>query len=270
MSCAANLAGLVLLLAGAGDARPAEEHPLMPILRYASARYEQLNREVKDYTCTLVKHERVEGRLRENETMAMKVRHEQRDRDGRVTVPFSVYMRFLGPEAVRDREVVYVRGQNDGKIIVRRGGPRFNYITTSVDPSGELALQHNRYPITEVGIQNLVKRLIEVGSEDLQYGECEVRYYENARVNGRKCTVMEITHPVRREYFTYHIARIFVDDELQLPIRYAAYEWPEVEDESPPLLEEYTYFDVKLNVGLTDLDFDYRNPDYKFRKDFTP
>ncbi len=32
----------------------------------------------------------------------------------------------------------------------------------------------------------------------------------------------------------------------------------------PQLLEEYTYLNVKLNVGLTDADFDDKNPEYNF------
>jgi hypothetical protein len=185
-------------------------------------------------------------------------------------VPFSVYLKFLGPSEIAGREVLYVRGRHDGKMIVRNGGQRFGYITTAIDPAGELAMQRNRYPVTEIGLLNLIKRLIEVGNSDLQHDECEVKYYEDARVNDKKCTVMEITHPYPREYFSYHVARIFVDDELQLPIRYAAWEWPNEEGGRPQLLEEYTYLDLKLNVGLTDGDFDHRNVDYGFRKSFTP
>jgi hypothetical protein len=83
-------------------------------------------------------------------------------------------------------------------------------------------------------------------------------------------TLVEVTHPVRRPYFRYHIARIFIDDELQLPIRFASYDWPDEARGAPRLMEEYTYLNLKLNVGLTDWDFDYRNEDYAFRKDFEP
>ena len=31
-----------------------------------------------------------------------------------------------------------------------------------------------------------------------------------------------------------------------------------------PLLESYTYYDVKLNVGLTEDDFDPANPEYRY------
>jgi hypothetical protein len=57
---------------------------------------------------------------------------------------------------------------------------------------------------------------------------------------------------------------VFIDDELQVPIRYAAYGWPETEGGKPTLEEEYTYLDVALNVGLTSADFDPSNPAYDF------
>jgi hypothetical protein len=91
-----------------------------------------------------------------------------------------------------------------------------------------------------------------------------VKYYTDAKVNGRKCTVMEVIHPVRRAYFTYHIARIFIDDELQVPIRYAAYDFPATAGGAPRVIEEYTYLNIKLNVGLTDKDFDPQNKKYNY------
>ena len=35
-------------------------------------------------------------------------------------------------------------------------------------------------------------------------------------------------------------------------------------DGEPVLEEEYTYTDVRVNVGLTDLEFDPDNPEYDF------
>ena len=36
--------------------------------------------------------------------------------------PFSVYMKFLKPRAVAGREVIWVKGQNDNKLIAHEGG----------------------------------------------------------------------------------------------------------------------------------------------------
>jgi outer membrane lipoprotein-sorting protein len=57
------------------------------------------------------------------------------------------------------------------------------------------------------------------------------------------------------------MARIYFDDELKIPIRYEAYDFPTQEGGKPVLLEEYTYLDVKVNNGFTDKDFEiFRKP----------
>lgn len=260
---------LFLVVNGTLRAGPAEEHPLKPLLAYAERRNPQIDSTIRDYTCLLVQRERIDGRLEKPRYMSVKLRHEQIG-DGEVAVPFSVYLHYLWPEELRGREVVYVRGRNRGKLIAHKGGNRFSFVTVAIDPEGDLAMRDNRYPVTAMGIRNLIDRLLDVAREELQYDEIEVKYYAGAKINGRVCTVIEVTHPVRRDYFRYHLARIFIDDELALPIRYASYDWPEEENGQPPLLEEYTYLNLELNAGLSDGDFDHKNPSYGFRKDFEP
>ncbi len=246
-----------------------DEHPLMPVVRLAQQRLDQLDSQIRDYTCILVKRERIDGALTGYQYLFLKVRPEQR-RDGQVVTPFSVYIRYLQPQQLAGREVIYVEGRNKGKMIVRRGGERFAYVTTSLDPRSDLAMQESHYPITEVGIRNMIIRLLEVAREDLQHGECEVSIRPSAKIDGRSCTYIEVKHPERRDYFRYCVAQIFIDDELQLPIRYASYDWPRHEGGQPMLIEEYTFRDIQLNVGLTDADFDHRNRYYGFRKDYEP
>ena len=114
------------------------------------------------------------------------------------------------------------------------------------------------YPITDIGIEFLINKLIEKGERDRSRGECKVEFMKGAKINGRACTVLQVKHPTPRPWFDFHIARIFIDDDLQMPIRYAAYTWPKEPGEKPPLLEAYTYLKLKLNVQLKDADFDYK------------
>jgi len=232
------------------------EHPLMPSIRMAREGLRRIDANISDYTCKLVKRERINGEVLPREFMAVKIRHE----------PFSVYMYFLGPKNIRGRECIYVEGQNDNKLIAHEGGGKISRSlpTVEIDPNGFLAMRNQRYPITEVGVRNLIYRLIERAEPDTKYGECDVQIYRNAKVNGRVCTGLEVTHPVRRKNFLYHKARIFIDDELQLPIHYSSYDWPSTPGGPAELIEEYTYLDIKVNPGLTDKDFDRNNPDYAF------
>ncbi|NQT15111.1 MAG: DUF1571 domain-containing protein [Planctomycetes bacterium] len=260
---------LVLFTAGVSAEEPAEPHPLTPLLEFAKERLKVVEEGIDDYTCTLVRRERIDGHLTSQSFALVKLRH-QKVRDREVVVPFSVYMRFRGPAEVEGREVLYVQGQNDGKMVVRRGGRRFRFITVSIDPLGDLAASDSRYPITAMGIKSLIERLIEVGEEELKHDEIEVKYFPGAKVNGRACTAVKVTHAVRRDHFRYHIAEVFIDEALQLPIRFASYDWPEEEGGKPQLLEEYTFLDLKLNAGLTGGDFDRRNQSYGFERGFVP
>jgi hypothetical protein len=62
---------------------------------------------------------------------------------------------------------------------------------------------------------------------------------------------------VQLPHYDFHVARVFIDDQLQVPVRYAAYTWPKTPGGQPELDEAYTYLDLKLNVGLSENDFDY-------------
>jgi len=75
-------------------------------------------RGVRDYTATLMKQERVKGKLLPRETIAVKFRR-----------PYAIYMKWTG--AVKaGQEVIYVRGRNDGKLSAHPG--KFPDITVSL------------------------------------------------------------------------------------------------------------------------------------------
>ena len=77
-------------------------------------------------------------------------------------------------------------------------------------------------------------------------------------------TCIQVVHPVPRKNFTFNVARVYVDDELNLPVRYESYDWPDKPGGKPILLEEYTYTDIKMNNGFSDMDFSENNPKYHF------
>jgi len=226
----------------------------MPALRWAREGLQGIEK-IQDYTATLIKSERIGNNLGEEQYLAIKVRHK----------PFSVYINFLKPNAVKGQECIFIDGANAGKMWAHGTGMKAAFGTVSLDPDGNMAMAGQRYPLTQIGILNLTKRLIEVASEDVKYGECEVKYFQGAKINGRVCTCTQVVHPVPRKNFLFHVARIFVDDALNIPVRYEAYDWPKTAGGPPELIEAYTYVNVRLNVGLTDADFDIHNPAYRFR-----
>ena len=240
-----------------------KDHPLYSTYVVAQDIHKHIQETVDDYTCLMVKRERIDGELRPYEYLSVKFR------SGDVSDPdsdFGVYMKYLGPKKFKGQEALYVPSKNDGDILARRPGRRAS-IDLSLDPNGNLAMRNSRYPITEFGIENMTRRLVEVAREDMRNDECEVNIYRGAKVDGRLCTGYEVKHDVRKPRLRFHMARVFVDEELNVPIRYEAYDWPEEPAGKPRLLEEYTFRKLKLNVGLTDEDFERSHPDYGFRKE---
>ena len=228
----------------------------MPALRMAREAMVRIDRDIQDYTCTLVKQENINGKLMPREHIFTKIRHK----------PFSVYMYYVGPNDVKGRECLYVANNPDprrNKLIAHEGSGLITK-TVRLNPEGFLATRGNRYPITEVGIRTLTTRLIEVAQNDIQFGECDVKFYHGTKVDGRSCTCIQVVHPTRRKQFRFHLARVFVDDELRVPIRYEAYQWPKTPGGKPVLDEEYTYMNLKINQGLTDADFSEHQADYNF------
>ncbi len=248
----------------ARDARPLDlRHPLESVIDTALRYQQQIRQEISDYTCYLVKRERIGGELLEPEHMFVKFRAPHELEDGQ-RIPFSIYARVLAPKRIANREVLFVKGRYRGDMLVTRGGRRHTKLTLQIDPEGGVAMRDNRYALTDFGMDNLLTRLINVAKADLAYDECQVRVLRGARVDGRSCTAYTVTHPVPRAYFRYHLAQVFVDDQLQVPVRFASYSWPATPGDDPVLEEEYTYRYLKLNVGLTDEDFDPGNPEYGF------
>jgi uncharacterized protein DUF1571 len=249
---------------GKGEAA-AGEHPLDPALKMAREALKLTQETIDDYTCTIVKRERIKGVLGDHEYMQAKVRNRKLDEAGKIKVPLSVYLKFVKPKNIEGREVVWVEGQNNNKLKAHEGGLLGRTLPSVwLDPDGALAMRGQLHPIYDIGIENLVAKLIERGEKERKFGECEVKFVPGGKINGRGCTVLVVEHPVQRPHFEFHKAEIFIDDEFKIPLRYAAYFWPAAAGGQLPVIEEYTYLNVKLNVGLKNEDFDPNNPNYSF------
>ncbi len=248
----------------AASLEPTPVHALDRALDIARSGLSDCRSNVKDYTAILVKRERIDGQLQPHEFMAVKIRN-RKVAQGQLVQPLSVYLNFLKPTSVQGREVIYVENQNDGNIVAHEGGFKGRFLpTVTIPPTGMLAMRGQRYPMTEIGVENLIVKLIERGEQARRYPDVKCDFRKNARVKDRVCTVLEVTQPTQHPDLEFYKAQVFIDDALNIPIRYVAYDWPAREGAKPEVLEEYNYLDLKVNVGLTDADFDPRNPAYNF------
>lgn len=253
-SVAAVLAGLGLAITAPqclqADEVKTTEHPLAPALRHAKACLEK-TREMKGYECTFSKKE-VVGNEMISQTMTMKVRHE----------PFSVYMKFMEPSA--GREVIYVQGRNDNKLLVHETGFKSLVGTLQLAPEDSLVMAENRYPITKAGIVNMLETVIAQWEEESKYGETDVKYFEDAKVGEYTCRVIESSHPQPRKQFRFQMTRLWIDEKSGLAIRVQQFGFPRKKDQKSPVIEDYTFNAIKPEVRLTDRDFDTRNPNYNY------
>ena len=106
-----------------------------------------------DYTCVLVRRERVGGGLRPEETMLMKAQRE----------PYSVYLRWAAPQDMAGQEVCYVAGRHDGRMMVRPAGLFGSLGFLALDPNDPRARARSNHTITEAGLNPLpVRRSIPI------------------------------------------------------------------------------------------------------------
>ena len=77
----------------------AKAHPLDPALQRAREGVVYIKQNVDDYTATIVKRERVGKELMPQQFMSAKIRN-RKVKDGKVVVPFGVYLKFLEPESM--------------------------------------------------------------------------------------------------------------------------------------------------------------------------
>jgi hypothetical protein len=218
------------------------------IVAECQERYES----VSDYTCRFWKRERISGKLTPAHIMTMKVR----------TKPQSIYLKFEQP--AKGREAIYVAGRHAGKVVAHDVG--FNKLlagTLHLEPTSARAMTDCRHPITEAGIGPLLETVSRRWALEMSQNETVVTFGDMS-VGERPCLLIEATHPRASGDFLFHKVRLFIDKELGLPIRFEAYDWPKKPGIEPELAEEYTYSDLKLNVGLKEIDFDVANSTYSF------
>lgn len=243
--------GTALIPQAAADeeAKP-KEHPLRPAIRYAQSRLEKIE-EVPGYTATFLKRE-VVGTSLVSHKMKMKVRHK----------PFSVYLYYENPH--EGREVLYVEGQNNGKLVAHEAGLLGLAGSMELAPTDSLAMSENRYPITKAGIANMLREVIATWEDEAKYEGTVVRYFKNAKLGDLTCRVVESSHPKPFRQFKNHMVRLWVDSESGMPVRVQTFGFPKKSGDKPPVIEDYLFSDLKTDVQLTNKDFDRNNPKYSF------
>ena len=169
------------------------------------------------------------------------------------------------PAAFRRREAIYIVGRNNGKVLTHDVG--LNKLlagTLRLDPTGVWAMEDCLHPISEAGIGPLLDTLQTRWSSELDPSESVVAFRDDQTVGTRRCTMIETTHPHQRPSSCSigSASSSTTSSDCRSTSR------PMTGRPSPQapavMVEEYTYSDLRLNVGLSDLDFDASNGNYAF------
>lgn len=218
---------LASTLAAGNDAGDKKLPDAATLARQAAVRYEK---DIASYTCTFEKTERIGDRLVGPARFAVRFREK----------PFSVHMRYL-KEGLKGREVVFVEGKYDGKIMVKTG---IANLILAIETDSARAMRDNRHPITRFGVGHLARRMREQFETAAAEGTLNAETLKREKVNGRD------TWRVKRVLADGGTRFWNVDTATGLPIVVETF------DAKDALVERYRYLDFNADVELDDDDFD--------------
>ncbi len=233
------------------------------VLELARDAREHLAETLDDYTARFVKQDRDRsGVLNEQEEMLIKV--QTRLRGDREDAPLRVYMKYQAPDSKKGREVIWGEDLNGGKLCVHEAG-LLGLKRLNLAPTGFLAMQGQRFPISQVGMVRLVEQLIERGEQDRENPNIEINTVANHQLGDVTAELIQIhCSKPRGGDDDFSLAEVVIDRSRMLILMFRSFGWPEREGDEAPLLESYTYHDIETNVGLTDEDFSPDNPKYNY------
>jgi hypothetical protein len=149
-------------------------------LRTCLLRY---RKEVHGYRATLVKQERIAGKLGRPETIAVAFREE----------PFSVLLAWKTPPASMADRALYVAGQNGGKALARG---KILHLVHHRDPYSGDAMAAGRYALPEFGIAKGMERTLAAWQAAAARGALKIEYLgvmPKPEVGGVPCYVFKRT-----------------------------------------------------------------------------
>jgi len=237
------LLALALALTLASPARAVSTEEFASLILGMEAAYAR----VTDYTARFTRQERLSVTLRPREEALLKFQR-----------PGRIYLRWIaGPP--KGREILFVKGRDDGRILVHEPGVLSGFFTLVMAPDSPRVLQQSRHPVTDVGLGRLVELLVSNTRRALRRGELRLLDRGVTEESGRRQRQLEGVLPrdPGKGYYCYR-ALLSIDLEWGLPVAATIFDW---EDR---MVESYAYRELRLNPGLKHIDFDPANPEYSF------
>ncbi len=195
----------------------------------------------RDYTCTLTRQERIEGELSRVQVVDVKFKQQ----------PFSVLMTWK-QNPTRGDKVLYVENDPEGK---------HKMYVHPTGLAGKLIRSVERWPddpevkamslrtVDQFGFARSLQALIEVYEQAKAAGDLiEAGYVGQGEVDGRPTWVLRRVLAAGENY-PAKVTIAGLDAEHLLPVHVKGLDWQD------QLSSEYTFTDLRFNVGLTDEQF---------------
>jgi hypothetical protein len=209
-------------------------------LKKCLERFEQEN--IKSYTLTFIKQERIDGRLQPSEEIEVAFRAN----------PYSVYMHWLRGER-KANSVAYVEGQNGGKMLVHPAGLAGSLVkVVSRDPEGDDARQSGRYPITQFGLRNLMQRTYDSWKAAKETGNSQFEYLgvrNIQEIGNRPCYVLRRKGSAPDDTGVME-GTAYIDKESWMQVGSV------LKGQQGKLLGEYLFRNIQLNPQIKANQFD--------------
>lgn len=202
-------------------------------------------RATNGYTGTLERQERVGDELEDTDTINIALRHE----------PFSVRLDW----GENGRRVVFIDGQNDGKMLVREAGLASLLGTVRIDPHGRLAMRRSKYTIDETGILALAERLLGERREDLKHpNQVRCRMGTPAQIGDRIARPFIVEYLDRHQTPGYGKSTTWLEEDTGLPLAVEYFDIPNAVDSAnrDSLLARFVFSDLEFRADLLDSDFE--------------
>lgn len=205
---------------------------------------------VIDYTCTFRKQENIAGYLTPVQGIRAKFRELNQ----------SVYMEWV-ENANKAKRVIYVEGKwktregQPGALCEPAGALAKLIVSSIVMPiHGEEAKTASRRTVDQFGFFDALGLIVKYSLMAKQEGALKLTFVGEGMVGKRPTYVFERILPYTGEGGKYpdRVLVFHLDKETLLPVSCASY----ADDAKKELLGQYEYTDVRLNVGLTEADFD--------------
>lgn len=203
---------------------------------------------IKDYTATLLKQERIGGKMQGVETIELKYR----------VKPTAIYAKWIdGP--FKGREALY-NSTVSTKMIRVREGPPLSIIPVTVPLDSAIAKRGTNHLLTEIGLGYMLELILRDYLKASPVGDLTRKDIGLQEIDGKPVFVMESTlkkNP-KQNYYCYRLTH-YIDYINSFEVKVEVYDW------NNQMFEMFTYLKIRENVGLKDIDFDQNNPAYKLK-----